>query len=184
MARRFASTVIDGKIAQPGLPLDARRSSTAPLPPPLRPPAPARLRDADRVLRQPVRQVDRDDRQQDHHQADHVHDRQLVRARVVGEDPDRQGLLLADRERRDDDLVEREREGEQRARHEGGPQRREGHEPEGLPAVGAQVHARPPRARCPLRRSRATALLKTTTMQNVAWPTITVNSVRSTPAPA
>ena len=34
----------------------------------------------------------------------------------------------------------------------------------------------------PLRRSRATALLNTTTMQNVAWPTITVNSDRSTPS--
>ncbi len=32
----------------------------------------------------------------------------------------------------------------------------------------------------PVRRSRATALLKTSTMQNVAWPTITVNRVRST----
>ena len=34
----------------------------------------------------------------------------------------------------------------------------------------------------PLRRSRATALLKTTTMQKVAWPTITVNSDRSMPS--
>ena len=50
------------------------------------------------------------------------------------------------------------------------------------------VHAFAPRSvdasssDVPLRRNRATALLKTTTMQKVAWPTITVNSDRSTPS--
>ena len=44
------------------------------------------------VHREPVGEVHRDHRQQDHEHADDVDDRQLVRARQVGEDPDRQRL--------------------------------------------------------------------------------------------
>ena len=74
--------------------------------------------------------------------ADDVDDRQLPRARQVGEDPDRQRLLLAGGERGHDDLVEAEREGQQRARHERRAQLREDDVAEGLQAVGAEVGRR------------------------------------------
>ena len=118
----------------------------------------------------------------DQHRRDDVDHRRLVGPGQVAEDPQRQGLHAgAGGERRDDDLVERQREGQQRA----GQQRRRGSPgtsrsrnvwntpaPRSIDASSSEP---------PVRRSRASTLLKTTTMQNVACPTTTVNSPKLMP---
>ena len=60
-------------------------------------------------------------------------------AEEVREDPDRQRLLGAGREDRDDDLVERQREREQSAREEGRAHLRERHVTERLPGIRPEV---------------------------------------------
>ena len=99
-------------------------------------------------------------------------------AAEVVEDPDRQRLGRAGGERRDDDLVEAQREGEQRAGDERRAHLREGDVAEVRARAARRGRPTPPRASAGVRRSRATTLLKTTTMQNVAWPMITVQSDR------
>src|ERR1051325_9877077 len=94
------------------------------------------------VLRKPLREPDRDQRHHDHEQRHHVHDRLRDRPEEVGEDPDRQRLLRARGEDRDDDLVPREGEREQPTGEERRPHLREGHEAEGLPRVGAEIGGR------------------------------------------
>ena len=54
--------------------------------------------------------------------------------------PDRQGRLLAGGEGGDDDLVEGQREGEHAAGEQRGADLRQDHVPEGLEAVGAEIH--------------------------------------------
>ena len=61
------------------------------------------------------------------------------RSSEIREDPDRERLLGAGRERRDDDFVEGEREGEQAAREERRPELREGDKAKRLPGVGAEI---------------------------------------------
>ncbi len=92
-----------------------------------------------RLPGQPRGDVDGHHRKHDHEDGDHVHDRQLIRPREVGQDPDRQRLVGAGREGRHDHLVEGEREREQRAGQERRAELREGDEAERLPRVRAEV---------------------------------------------
>src|SRR5215210_6048154 len=94
------------------------------------------------VLRQPLRHDHGDHRQDDNHEDDRVHLRELLAEPDLSEDPDRERVLRPGREERHDHLVEREREGEQAARDERRREHREGDEAEGLPAVGTEVHRR------------------------------------------
>ena len=94
---------------------------------------------AGRVVRDLRGEVDRDHREQDHEDGDDVDDRQLVRPREVVQDPDRQRLVGAGRERGHDHLVEAEREREQAAGEQRRLQLREGDEAKRLPGVGAEV---------------------------------------------
>src|SRR5262245_61857671 len=59
------------------------------------------------LARQALGEHDRDDRQQQDHEDDHVDLRQLLAEPDLPEDPDRQRVLGAGRERGDDHLVER-----------------------------------------------------------------------------
>src|SRR5688572_21908449 len=93
----------------------------------------------DRFSGQPLGDPDGYHREQDHDDRDDVDDRQLLRPGQIREDPDRERLLGAGRERRDDHLVEGEREGQQSAGQERGLELRKGHVAKRLPRVGAEI---------------------------------------------
>ena len=115
------------------------------------------------VPHQPLRERDGDDRHHDHRECDRVHDGQLLPEPDVAEDQQRQRVLRARREVRDDDLVERQREREQPTRDQRGREDRPDDEAERLPARRRRGRATPRsatatsaaavRARC-CRRSR------------------------------
>ena len=89
--------------------------------------------------RDPAREVDRDDREQDGDDARDVDDRDLVGQAEALEDPDGQRLDAASHEERDDDLVERQCEGQQRAGQQRCPDGRERDVAERLEGVCAEV---------------------------------------------
>src|SRR5262245_17913937 len=95
-----------------------------------------------RLPRQALCEYDGDDRRKEYQEHDHVHLRHLLPEADVPEDPDRQRVLDAGRERRHDHLVERQREREQRAGDQGRRDRGQRHVDERLEAVGAEVHGR------------------------------------------
>src|SRR5437773_1395211 len=92
--------------------------------------------------RQALGQPDRDQRHDDHEQRDHIDDRLRDRAEEVREDPDRERLLRAGGEDRDDDLVPGEGEREERPCQQRRPHLRKGHIAERLPGIRAEVGRR------------------------------------------
>src|SRR5690348_2565165 len=94
------------------------------------------------VARQPLRERDGNHRQQDDDERDDVDDRQLLSLPQVVEDEDRKRFLGACGEGCHNDLVEGEREGQQAAGDERDREHGPDDEPEGLPAVGAEVGRR------------------------------------------
>ena len=82
------------------------------------------------------------DRQQDDDRDHGVDLGELLAEADRAEDPQRQGVLRARGEHRDDDLVEGQAEGEQRAGYQRGRGQREGDEAQRLPAARAEVHGR------------------------------------------
>src|SRR6266498_639246 len=98
--------------------------------------------DEARIAREALGDDDRDDGEAEHDQHDHVDLGKLLPEAHGAEDPQRKGVLGAGGEGGHDHLVEGEREGEQGAGHERGGDDRKRHVPEGLPAVGAEVHGR------------------------------------------
>src|SRR6478672_2668060 len=91
---------------------------------------------------QALRKGDGDDGQCEDKEDDDVDLRELLAETDLAEDPDRERVLGAGSEGRDDHLVEREREREQPTRDQRGRDGREGDVAEGLPAVGAEIHRR------------------------------------------
>src|SRR5437899_747800 len=91
------------------------------------------------VAHQPLRERDRDDRQEDHREGDGVHDGQLLPDPDVAEDEERKCVLRSRGEVRHDHFVEREGEGQQPACDERGGEHRPDHEPKRLPPVGAEI---------------------------------------------
>src|SRR4051794_17309901 len=91
------------------------------------------------VAHQALREENGDDRQENHGERDRVHDGKLLPEADVAEDQQRQRVVRAGREVRDDDLVEGQREGQEPARDEGGREHGPDHEAERLPAVCAEV---------------------------------------------
>src|SRR5580765_301312 len=89
---------------------------------------------------QALRNCHRDDGGQQDQEDDDVHFGQLLADADVAEDPDRKSGIGPSRKCRDDHLVERERKGEQCPRNKGCRQRWKGDVPEGLKAVGAEIH--------------------------------------------
>src|SRR5581483_4814872 len=92
-----------------------------------------------RVAHQSLREQDRDRRQDDHRECDHVDDGELLAEPDVAEDEERDRVLRSRGERRDDDLVEGQSEREQAAGDERGGEDGPDHEAERLPAVRAEV---------------------------------------------
>jgi hypothetical protein len=135
------------------------------------------LLSVDRRLRGP----DRDHRQQHQHRGDDVHHRRLVRAEQVAEDPDRQRLQAGEIVNVVTTISSKlSANAEQAAGQQRRAQLRERHPAERQERVRAEV-ARRLLQRRPVRRSRASTLLCTSTMQNVACPMITVRYPNGTP---
>ena len=135
---------------------------------------------------------DRDHRREDDREHDRVHDGQLLALADVAEDQQRQRVLGAGGEVRDDDLVEREREREQPAGDQRGRDHRQRHEAERLPAVGAEVRRRleqraatsaaAARARCCRRSPRRTSRARSRSSRaRGSSPPVTKNELSAIP---